>query len=193
MHAASPIARGLARTPLRAGRALRSVLTLLCASALGCASTGPSPAELAAHHEALAQLLASAPAEATADSLVVRLAFDADADLDLYVTDSAHETVYFGNSPSGTGGELLADLRCDAPSPRVETVVFAQRRPGAVRVGVDAPERCRKRVRLVPFVVELRAGERRVLQRGAAVTGRFEVIVLEIEVDGAGSSRRDSQ
>ena len=106
--------------------------------------------------------------------------------------DAAHETVYFGNSPSGTGGELLADLRCDALAPRVETVVFAQRRPGAVRVGVDAPERCRKGVRLVPFVVELRAGERRVLQRGVAVPGRFEVIVLEIEVDGAGPALRDA-
>jgi len=160
--------------------------------ALGCASTGPSPAELAARHEALAQRLAAAPVEATGDSLVVRLAFDAEADLDLYVTDSAHETVYFGNSPSGSGGELLADLRCDAPAPRVETVVFAQRRRGAVRVGVDAPERCRKGVRLVPFVVEVRAGERRVLQRGVAVPGRFEVIALEIEVDGAAPVLRNS-
>ena len=46
------------------------------------------------------------------------LAFDAEADLDLYVTDSAHETVCFGNSPSGTGGEVLADLCCEAPVPR---------------------------------------------------------------------------
>jgi hypothetical protein len=153
--------------------------------ALGCASSGPSPADLAARHESLARVLAAAPAEATADSLAVRLAFDAEADLDLYVTDSAHETVYFGNSPSGTGGELLADLRCDAPAPRVESVVFAQRRSGAVRVGVDAPERCQKGVRLVPFVVEVRAGERHVVQRGVAMPGRFEVIVLEIEVDGA--------
>ncbi len=160
--------------------------------AFGCASAGPSSSDLAARHEALAQRLAPVPAEATADSLVVRLAFDAEADLDLYVTDSAHETVYFGNSPSGTGGELLADLRCDAPAPRVETVVFAQRRRGAVRVGVDAPERCRKGVRLVPFVVELRAGERRVVQRGVAVPGRFEVIVLEIEVDGAAPALRDA-
>jgi len=167
-----------------------SVLTLFCAVALGCTSPRPSPEDLAARHEALAQLLASAPDEATADSLVVRLAFDAEADLDLYVTDAAHETVYFGNSPSGTGGELLADLLCDAPAPRVETIVFARRRRGVVRVGVDAPERCRQGVRLVPFVVELRAGERHVLQRGVAIPGRFEVIVLEVEVDGAAPANR---
>jgi hypothetical protein len=167
-------------------------MTLSSVLSLGCASAGPSPADLAARHDALAQRLASVPEAATAESLVVRLAFDAEADLDLYVTDSAHETVYFGNSPSGTGGELLADLRCDAPAPRVETIVFARRRRGAVRVGVDAPERCRKGVRLVPFVVEVRAGERRTLRRGVAVPGRFDVIVLEVEVDGAAPATRNS-
>ena len=78
------------------------------------------------------------------------------------------------------------------PAPRVETVVFARRRRGVVRVGVDAPERCQKGVRLVPFVVELRAGERRVEQRGVAIPGRFDVIVLEVEVDGAAPVLRDS-
>jgi hypothetical protein len=59
-------------------------------------------------------------------------------------------------------------------------------------VGVDTPERCQKGVRLVPFVVEVRAGERRALQRGVAIPGRFEVIVLEIEVDGAAPMLRNS-
>jgi hypothetical protein len=163
---------------------------LACSLALGCASAGPSPELLAARHEALARALTSPPAEATAESLVVRLAFDADADLDLYVTDPTQESVYFGNSPSSTGGELLADLRCDAPAPRVETIVFARRMPGVVRIGVDAPEACRDDVRLVLFVVELRAGERRVERRGVAVPGRFEVIVLEADVDAATPSDR---
>ena len=39
MQAASPIARGLARTPLQAWIAIPSVLTLFCAMALGCART----------------------------------------------------------------------------------------------------------------------------------------------------------
>lgn len=163
----------------------RSLLLLASALALGCASPGPSPEALAEQHEALAQVLAAPPAQATPGALVVRLAFGADADLDLYVTDPAQETVYFGNSPSGAGGELLADLRCNAPAPRVETIVFARRTRGNVRVGVDAPERCREDVRLVPFVVELRAGERRVERRGVATPGHFEVIVLEAEVDDA--------
>ena len=162
----------------------RSILLLACALALACASPGPSPEALAAEQTALAQVLAAPPERAAPGALVVRLAFGADADLDLYVTDAGHETVYFGNSPSTTGGELLADVRCEAPAPRVETIVFEHRRRGSVRVGVDAPEGCRESVRAVPFVVELRAGEQRIERRGIALPGRFEVIVLEAEVDG---------
>lgn len=195
--AASPITRGLARRLART-RGHRAAVAggagcLAVALALACASAGPSPEALALRQDALAQSLALPPEEATAKSLVVRLAFDADADLDLYVTDPAQETVYFGNSPSGGGGKLLVDQRCDAPTPRVETVVFARRTRGIVRVGVDAPERCRDDVRAVPFVVDLRAGEQHVQRRGVAIPGRFEVIVLEVEVDGAAPLQRDAR
>ena len=167
------------RTQLRCrsgGSVVDAVVWLACALGLGGASAGPSPEVLAVRQNTLARQLASRPPEATAEALVVRLVFDADADLDLYVTDPGAETVYFGNSPSGGGGRLLVDQRCDAPTPRVETVVFAQRTRGTVRVGVDAPERCRNDVRAVPFVVELRAGEQRVEQPGVAIPGRFEVL-----------------
>ncbi len=193
--AASLIAPALASgvAPLRRARA-GAVRALGCAFALalGCATSSPSPADVATRQEALARTLDSLPVEATGESLVVRLAFGAEADLDLYVTDPAQETVYFGNSPSGGGGRLRDDRRCDAPAPRVETIVFEKRTRGLVRVGVDAPEACRDDVRAVPFVVELRAGELRLERRGLARPGRFEVIVLEAEVDGAPPRPRDA-
>ncbi|MBW2314801.1 MAG: hypothetical protein JRH10_11470 [Deltaproteobacteria bacterium] len=118
-------------------------------------------------------------AEPPAGAIVVRLAFDAGADLDLYVTGPLEETVYFGNTPSKIGGRLEADVRCDAPAPRIETVVFPTARPGRYRVGVDHPESCGRRRSAAPFAVELRstAGERR--ETGAARPGEFEAIVFE--------------
>lgn len=77
-----------------------------------------------------------------AGAVRVQLVFGAEADLDLYVTGPANETVYFANERSADGGRLEADLRCDAPAPRVETVVFPQAPAGDYRVGVDFPERC---------------------------------------------------
>ena len=76
--------------------------------------------------------------------LRVELVFGAGADLDLYVTDPAQETVYFANTPlAGSGGRLEADLRCDAAAtPRIETVVFASAPPGRYRVGVDRAGTC---------------------------------------------------
>ena len=46
--------------------------------------------------------------------LSVQLAFEADTDLDLYVTGPLLETVYFANLASKSGGELSADVRCDS-------------------------------------------------------------------------------
>lgn len=166
------------------GRSICRTSAALGVWALGCAGGGPSAEEAAAQYLALERALEAAPALESTGGLVVRLAFGADADLDLYVTDAGHETVYFGNSPSATGGELLADLRCDAPVPRIETVRFEHRRAGGVRVGVDAPERCAGGLRAVPFVVELRAGTELTLRRGLAIPGRFDVIVLETVVSG---------
>lgn len=171
----------------------RWTIPLAATLLVGCGASedtppGASDALDSERRETLIRALASQPAGGTSESLVVRLAFGEDADLDLYVTETSQETVYFGNSPAA-GGELLGDLRCDSPAPRIETVFFARRAAGRVRVGVDAPEACREGVRETPFVVELWAGERRIERRGVASVGRFDVIVLEADVDGASAAR----
>ena len=139
-----------------------------------CAAPGPAPGP---DEATLAARLAAHPPEPGA--VVVRLAFGGEADFDLYVTGPLEETVYFANTPTRIGGRLLADLRCDAPEPRIETVVFAEAPPGRYRVGVDLPERCDGRRGEAAFAVELRAGERRVEADGRLAPGRFEPIVLE--------------
>ena len=71
------------------------------------------------------------------------------ADLDLYVTGPSWETVYFGNTPSKSGGTLEHDARCavipsDANTPQVEAVSFVEPDAGHYRVGVDYLEACRE-------------------------------------------------
>jgi hypothetical protein len=153
---------------------------------LGCASGGLSEGERAAltqRAEGLAAALeADTPAEA-GDTLTVRLAFADEVDLDLYVTGPLEETVYFANSPSRIGGELVADARCGSPAPRVEEVRFPAATPGRYRVGVDHPARCDGRDDATAFAVvvtgphglrETRSGVIRFLE--------FLPIVLELEL-----------
>lgn len=162
---------------------LRVGLASVACFLLACAGTGadsvPPPEAVEAAQRWLRE------SEPPAGALVVRLAFDEGADLDLYVTGPLEETVYFGNTPTKVGGRLEADLRCDAPAPRIETVVFPTARPGRYRVGVDHPEACGRR-RPAPFAVELRstAGER--LETGVARPGEFEAIVFEWIEPGSG-------
>lgn len=104
------------------------------------------------------------------------------ADLDLYVTDPAQETVYFANSPSVAGGVLEADRRCDDPAPRSEIVRFAHAPAGAYRVGVDYPERCGMASGPIPFLVVAEAAGLRREARGQIELGRFLVLVLEFEL-----------
>jgi hypothetical protein len=120
----------------------------------GCASTPPPPpeppawnAERRASADALAARLRES--EPSAAGLTVRLAFPADVDLDLYVTDPRLETVYYANTPSVSGGRLVRDRRCADPAPdaspdaaRIETVRFEAPPPGHYRIGVDFPHRC---------------------------------------------------
>ncbi len=102
---------------------------------------------------------------------MVRLAFGAEADLDLHVTDPLQETLYFAERSVRSGGRLEADLRCAAPAPRIEVVRFAEPRPGRYRVGVDFMRRCDDGVRAAPWVMSIDAlGERRFL-RGLAEWG----------------------
>jgi hypothetical protein len=154
------------------------MLAALCAA---CATGGPDPALLIAEQNRLESTLSAAAAPAPG-ALRVRLAFGSEADLDLYVTDPAYETVYFANTPARSGGRLERDLRCDAPQPRVETVAFEQAPAGRYRVGVDFPERCDGGDDPVAFVVVVESGERRELRRRTIAPGHFVPIVLELDL-----------
>lgn len=122
--------------------------------------------------------------EAPPGGLRVELHFGAEADLDLYVTDPRLETVYFANTPTRRGGVLERDLRCDAPAPRTEVVVFEEAPPGRWRVGVDFPRRCGTLARRVPYVLVLRADGLRREQHGEIEFGHFELRALEVELPG---------
>jgi hypothetical protein len=143
----------------------RSGLVLAGLLAGGCAAPAPP---------------APAPAP-EAGVLRVSLVFGQDADLDLYVTDPARETIYYGNTPSrATGGVLEGDLRCDAPAPRVETVRFEAPRPGRYRIGVDHPERCRPGRAPARFRI-VEEGGGRFEREGEISLGEFLPAVLVVE------------
>jgi uncharacterized protein YfaP (DUF2135 family) len=156
------------------------------------ATTGAAiPAELDADQLTRLDRLREALAEPAipASGLRVRLAFDAAADLDLFVTDPSQESVYFANSPTRTGGELLADRRCGDASPRVELVHYAAPRPGRYRVGVDFHRRCTEsplsseEQKQGLYVVRVDEGGRVWERSGMVVPGHFEVIVIEFDLD----------
>jgi hypothetical protein len=155
-----------------------TVAALGVAQLLACASGPPQPPPappppewteaLSARADALEAVLAAEP-PAAAGELVVRLAFEAGADLDLYVSDPLEETVYYANTPARSGGALDADLRCAQPGERVETVRFTAPLAGPYRVGVDFPERCETEQRVSPWAISIEAhGERRLLRGLAA-------------------------
>ncbi len=163
-------------TPL----ATLGLLLALLACVSPAASERARQERLASEANALAGELARG-GDPAPGGLSVRLAFGADADLDLYVTDPAQETVYFANSPTRAGGRLDADLRCAAAAPRVESVSFAAPAPGRYRVGVDFPERCDGTTEPVSFVVEVWTGGEREQRRGSVRPGAFLPIVLEFD------------
>jgi hypothetical protein len=171
----------LALATLRAihGTSLAALLLLLA-----CANSDAVRSEALVREEnRLSTALASTPAPALeAAELRVRLAFDSAVDLDLYVTDPSQETVYFANNPSRSGGRLDADVRCDAATPRIETVRFRSAPAGRYRVGVDYPESCDGKRARTPFVLVLEHGRVRREQRGAVDWHRFLPIVLEEDV-----------
>lgn len=114
--------------------------------------------------------------------LRVRLVFDAGADLDLYVTGPAQETVYFANTPAG-GGELDADRRCGDPEPRVETTSFLDAPAGPYRIGIDHAARCGASPSPAAYRVVLEAPGRREERSGVLELGRREPRVLELEIE----------
>lgn len=169
---------------------MRRRLALACAATLlalaACRSAPPPRAALlderASEVAALESALRSAAAEPGA--LRLSLAFGADADLDLFVTGPLEETVYFANSPSAIGGRLDADLRCDAPAPRVETVTFPVPPPGRYRIGVDFPRACGESEAGAVFAVAAEGADGEVRAAGSGVIrpGEFLAVVLEVTV-----------
>lgn len=153
----------------------------------GCAEPLPTDEELRAIEEragALARSLGEL-AEARAKGLDVRLMFEEDVDLDLYVTDPLLETVYFARHDSRTGGRIVSDVRCDAAGPRVEEVRFDEPWPGRYRIGVDFPHRCdgRQSAAPAPFAVAVFLDGRLIREaRGLVEREFFEVRVLEFDV-----------
>ncbi len=136
------------------------------------------------------QAVLAEPAPADLSSgLLVRLAFDDAADLDLFVKDPMQESVYFANSPTRSGGRLVEDRRCDDPSPRVEAVHFPEPKAGRYRVGVDFHRRCEqtslsgKEKTEGLYVVRVDEGARMLERVGMLTPGRFEVIVIEFDVE----------
>jgi hypothetical protein len=159
-------------TSRASGRLL--LLLLVAGLVLACASP-----------EALPE--SPAPQERGAQALRVRLVFGEEADLDLYVTDPKFETVYFGNNPSHGGGVLSQDQRCGDPTARVESVTFAEAKPGLYRVGVAFARRC-KRVRgPVPFRLEVdvdvESEHWRREQEGKIDAGAFLPVVMEFDLE----------
>jgi len=184
---------------------MRLELVVAAAAALLFAVTscdgGPPPGPVVAEAPAwtpertrAAQVLAErlgASEPAGPDGLRVRLAFGAEVDLDLYVTDPSEETVYYANTPSRTGGALIEDQRCAHPTPRVETIRFpAPLAPGRYRIGVDYPRACDDARAPAPFAVAVEGPGGRTMQRGLARHRVFEPIVLELEIAADGEGRR---
>jgi hypothetical protein len=89
------------------------------------ARSGDFDAEQTARLTRLQAVLAEPAPEDFSGGLLVRLAFDDVADLDLFVTDPLQESAYFANTPTRSGGRLLDDRRCSDPSPRVEVTALA--------------------------------------------------------------------
>jgi hypothetical protein len=148
-----------------------------------------TPERTRAAHALAARLEAREPPEP--EGLRVRLAFGAEVDLDLYVTDPFEETVYHGNTPSRTGGALIQDQRCVHPAPRVETIHFpAPLAPGRYRVGVDYPRACDEARAPAPFAVAVDGPGGRTMHRGLARHQVFEPIVLELEIATDEEGRR---
>ena len=188
-------------------RPLASLLLMLALFGNGCASDG-TPGEAGSRvggrptalqselWVGLEQGLGEIPPPEDPAALRILLSFGEEADLDLYITDPLQETVYFANSPSGSGGRLFEDLRCGAPAPRVEAVHFSNPLSGRYRIGVDFPESCGKQTRSVEesaFVIQVDcphgvAEDPFLQRRGWLQRGRFEVIVVEFDLalGGAG-------
>ena len=179
-----------------AGDGHHPLLTALAGVLLfGCAEPEPTVEAreaIAARAESLAASLAGGQVD-RARGLVVRLMFESDVDLDLYVTDPLLETVYFARHDSRTGGRIVSDVRCDTTGPRVEEIRFPDPWPGRYRVGVDFPHRCDGSASRVPapFAVTVDLdGSATESVHGLVEREFFEVRVLEFDIGGPEKTSR---
>lgn len=118
--------------------------------------------------------------------LHVLLTWDAPVDLDLYVTDSSWETVYFGNTPSRAGGRLEGDVRCDTlkkSAQQEEWVWFPNPAVGLYRVGVDFIDACTSDIESVSVRVMVSFEGQRRERTGTVRLERFQPTFFELELD----------
>ncbi len=152
----------------------------------GCAEPAPTTTELGTIQARAAELSNELSNTLRVDdsSIVVRLQFDADVDLDLYVTDPLLDTTYFARHETRIGGQLTKDVRCDSEGARVEEVRFKDLWPGAYRIGVDFPRRCdgQRSKQPAPYAVEVSANGKIHKVHGSVHQEFFEVEVMRFTV-----------
>jgi len=120
--------------------------------------------------------------------LLIQLAFGAEADLDLYVTDPQLETVYFANKEGKSGGKISPDRRCDGSVLRVEEVYFTTPLAGSYRVGIDYPRYCETSddssfERRVAYTLSIFHGGKRQEYEGTVGLHFFEVAAFDFDID----------
>ena len=153
---------------------------------LGCSNPGSEVAQ----HEALdergkelsAYLLERDKQTGQPEELTVRLAFGAEADLDLYVTDPLQETVYFANHSSKSGGQIVEDVRCSEAKTGVEEISFPAPLPGRYRIGIDYPSVCAGKAKKAAYAISVQHSGNRQEAQGSVSLQRFEVVVLDFEI-----------
>ena len=116
------------------------------------------------------------------EGLAVHLAFGAEADLDLYVTDPLLETVYFANRKSKSGGEISDDVRCGSGEIGVEEILFIAPMPGKYRIGIDYPSECADEAKKAAYALSILHDGKRQEAHGSVSLQRFDVIALEFEI-----------
>ena len=117
------------------------------------------------------------------EGLAVHLAFDAKADLDLYVTDPLLETVYFANQSSKSGGQLVEDVRCGGKEIGIEEVRFVEPVPGRYRIGIDYPNECVEGKKNAAYAISVQHNGKRQEAHGSVSLQFFEVVVLDFEIE----------
>ena len=117
------------------------------------------------------------------EGLTVHLAFGAEADLDIYVTDPLLETVYFANHSSKSGGEIAEDVLCGSEDIGVEEIRFNAPIPGRYRIGIDYPSECAEGNKETAYALSVQHNGERQEAHGSVSLRRFDVVVLEFEIE----------